>query len=89
MSQYQVLYWGDIPAQVKVYDGARRLSRVLPERYQIAIDRIAMEKDLAGSDEYLNQWHWTEKNEREGTAAEILDAICAELTTEWDPRLGS
>ncbi len=28
----------------------------LPERYQLEIDRLAMELGLAGTDEYLNQW---------------------------------
>ena len=87
MAKYQILYWRDIPAQVKAYDGVRAISRQLPERYQLEIDRIAMQEGLAGSDDYLNQWHWTAKLDRPGTATEVLESIFQELIAEWDPRI--
>jgi len=87
MAKYQILYWKEIPAQVKTYDGVRPVSRPLPERYQIEIDRIAMEEGLTGSDEYLNQWHWTAKLDRPGTAAEVLESIAQELIALWDPKI--
>jgi hypothetical protein len=87
MAIYQILYWREIPAQVKAYDGVRPISRQLPERYQLEIDRIAMEQGLAGSDDYLNHWHWTGKLDRPGTAAEVLESISQELMSEWDPRI--
>jgi hypothetical protein len=87
MARYQILYWQDIPAQVKAYDGARPVSRPLPERYLAAIDRAAMEQGLASTDAYLEQWRWSAKLERPGSAAEVLDAVCAELVAGWDPKL--
>jgi hypothetical protein len=87
MAKYQILYWGEIPAQVKAFDGARPVSRPLPERYQVAIDRRAMQQGLAGSDAYLDQWRWSPRLERPGSTAEVLDAICQELLTEWDPKI--
>jgi len=87
MAKYQILYWKEIPAQVRAFDGARAVSRPLPERYQIEIDRLAMEQGLAGTDAYLEQWRWSAKLERPGTAAEILDASVEELLNEWDPKL--
>ena len=89
MATYQILYWKDIPAQVKAFDGARPISRPLPERYQIEIDHIAMAEGLAGSDEYLNQWHWTAKSERSGSATEVLELVSQELIAEWDAKLGA
>jgi Virulence factor len=80
MAKYQVLYWKDIPAQVKVFDeGNRPLSRALSDRFQIEIDRIAMEEGLIGTDEYLNQWRWSAKQERPGTVEEVADALVREL----------
>jgi len=87
MAKYQILFWKEIPAQVKAFNGARAISRQLPERYQLAIDRIAMEEGLAGNDEYLNQWHWTGKLERDGTAEEVLDGVSRQIIEEWDPKL--
>ncbi|MBM3802998.1 MAG: hypothetical protein FJW26_11915 [Acidimicrobiia bacterium] len=87
MAKYQILYWKEIPAQVKAFDGARPVSRQLPERYQVEIDRLAMEQGLAGTDAYLNQWHWTSKLERPGSAAEVLESVCQEILAEWDPKI--
>ncbi len=88
MAKYQILYWKDIPAQVKAFDGSRPVSRQLPPSYQIEIDRIAMVDGLAGSDDYLNQWHWSPKLERDGTAQEVLESVVRELLSEWDHRVG-
>jgi len=38
----------------------------MPDRFQAEIDRIAIEQGLAGTDDYLNQWHWAAKLERPG-----------------------
>jgi Virulence factor len=84
MAKYQVLYWKDIPAQVKVLDGHKALSRPMPERFHLEIDRRAMEEGLIGSDDYLNQWHWTAKLDRPGNAEEVLNVLLQELEAEYD-----
>ena len=86
MVQYQILYWKDIPAQIKVYEGRLAVSRQLPERFQIEIDRIAMKEGLAGTDDYLDQWQWSAKKDRPGTAEEILDSLEVELQEDFDSR---
>jgi hypothetical protein len=90
MAKYQILYWKEIPAQVKVVEeGKRTVSRQLPERFQIEIDRIAMSEGLTGTDEYLNEWRWTPKKERPGTAEEVADALVRELEKQIDFDEGS
>jgi hypothetical protein len=87
LARYQVLYWKNVPAQIKVFpESGRPLARQMPDRFQAEIDRIAMEQGLAGTDDYLNQWHWTAKQERPGTPGEILDALILELEADWDTR---
>jgi hypothetical protein len=89
LARYQVLYWKNVPAQVKVFpDSGRTLSRQLPDRFQVEIDRIAMAEGLAGTDAYLNQWHWTAKQERPGDPAEVLALLIQELEADWDSRQG-
>ncbi len=83
MAEYQILYWREIPAQLKAFDGRRPVSRQLPERFQTEIDRVAMEEGLFGSDEYLDQWHWSEKLERSGNAKEVLDALEQEISAKF------
>jgi len=87
VTRYQVLYWKNVPAQVKVFpESGRPLSRQMPDRFQVEIDRIAMEQGLAGTDDYLNQWQWSAKLERTGDPVAILDALIRELEADWDTR---
>ena len=44
MHEYQVMYWRDIPAQVRVFDGRKPVSRTTPERFQEEI-REAFNED--------------------------------------------
>jgi hypothetical protein len=79
MVKYQILYWKHVPSQVKVFEeGKRPVSRQLPDRLA-EIDRIAMEEGLTGTDDYVSQWQWTPKWERDGTAEEVADALVREL----------
>lgn len=87
MAKYQILYWKDIPAQVRVFEGKKPISRQMPHRFQVAIDRIAMEEGLAGSDDYLDQWGWTKKMERPGDPEEVLNALVQELEAEHDDKI--
>jgi hypothetical protein len=81
MATYQILYWRDMPAQIKVFEAGRRpISRPLPAIFQERIDAKAMSLGLIGTDAYLEQWHWSEKQERPGTAEELLEALVEELT---------
>ncbi len=86
MHQYQILYWRDIPAQVRVFDGRKPVSRSMPAHFQLEIDRVAMAEGLEGSDAYLDQWHWTERLEREGEedVQQVLDVLVHELEKEHD-----
>jgi len=86
MPQYQILFWKDIPTQIKVFEGRRPISKQLPQRFQFEIDRIAMKEGLMGSDDYLDQWHWTSRQERSGTTEEILESLAQELQQEFDAR---
>ena len=82
MIQYQVLYWRDIPVQIKLFAGRRPSSYPLPARFQLAIDRIAMQEGLVGTDAYLDQWHWSAKQERTGTPEDVLQALLRETEEE-------
>jgi hypothetical protein len=79
-AEYQILFWRDIPVQIRVIENGRRaLSRDLPAHFQLRIDAIAMKEGLTGTDVYLEQWHWSPRLRREGTAEEIAAAVLAEL----------
>jgi hypothetical protein len=75
MTTVQILYWQEIPSVIR----SGELKRQLPEWFQQEIDRHAMEQGLLGSDAYLEQWHWGDPEERDGSPSEALDALEAEL----------
>ena len=89
VTRYQILYWKSVPAQVKVFpETGRALTRQMPDRFQVEIDRIAMAEGLAGTDAYLDQWHWTAKQERAGDPTDILESLIQELEADWDSSSG-
>lgn len=80
MTSFRVLYWQEIPSLVRATaDDGTQVSRQLPDWFQQEIDRVAMEQGLVGSDAYLEQWHWSAAEERDGAVNDVLDAVEAEL----------
>jgi hypothetical protein len=79
MATYKVLYWQEVPSQIKVEGDDDDVTLQMPERFQERIDRLAAERGLSGSDDYLAQWQWSEDVERDGAAQDVADAVCAEL----------
>ncbi len=85
MAKFQIIYWRDIPAQVKGKEGRRRLGRPLSARFPVAIDEAAMQAGLIGSDDYLSEWRSGDWQEHDGDAEAILDKLTAELETAYPP----
>ena len=83
MAQVQVLYWHDIPAQVRVRDGRERVSQALPNRFQDAIDNAAMAAGITGDDAYTEGFRWQEAGERPGAVDDIAAAVAAELEATY------
>ena len=80
MARYQVLYWQDVPSVVKaIDDDGGELKRELPEWFQQEIDKRAMVQGLSESDAYLEQWHWSDPEERPGTPDDVVAAVEREL----------
>jgi len=88
MATCQIVYWRDIPAQVKVKAGRTRAARQLSERFQVAIDRAAMRSGMFNTDDYLAEWRTGEDREREGELETVAEALAAELEAAYpDARL--
>jgi hypothetical protein len=90
VAEYRVLCWQDIPSVIKVAgeDGAE-LSRQLPDAFQQAIDAEAMRQGLVGSDEYLEQWTWSDRQERPGSPDRVLDELTEEFERQLADRRGA
>jgi hypothetical protein len=79
LASYQVMYWKHIPSQVKAWDGTGEVKRMLPDRFQVAIDAYAMKEGASDMDAYLDGWSWGPVEERAGSPQDVLDAIIGEL----------
>ena len=79
MAIYRVLYWEEFPVQVTAEDDQDEVNIQLDPLIQILIDTAAMKRNLIGSDEYLDAWHWSEPSERPGNAREVAEAVQQEL----------
>lgn len=79
MALYQILYWQDIPSQVKAWDDFDELKLELDARFADRIDRSAQAQGLTSTDDYLAQWKWSEEQERPGNAQQVAEAVKSEL----------
>lgn len=82
MATYQILYWQDIPAQLKIQGTGRPESFILPDPFQHKIDRLAMQQGLGGTDAYLEQWKWSAKIDFSETPDALKARLVQELTAQ-------
>lgn len=78
------VYWRDIPAQVIVGRGRRGAKAPLPERFEQAIDRVAMKIGAKDEDAYLAEWRRVSVGTQEGDAGEIAAREAAALDQAYD-----
>lgn len=88
--QYQIIYWRDIPAQLRLRRGRARLSYPLPERFQKTVYRAAYRAKAITGDAYQESWHakgWfafeTASTEEQDLAA-AGEALAAEIIVAYD-----
>jgi hypothetical protein len=83
MTDYQVTRWRELPSMVAARAGDDIVKSELASRFQEAIDEAAMRLGDTGADTYLAGWERSPWTEAEGTPAEVLDRVVAELEQEW------
>ena len=76
---YKILYWQEIPSQIKAEDEAGDVTIALDDRFQERIDLMAARRGLQASDDYLAQWQWSDEQVREGACDEVAAAVRTEL----------
>jgi len=78
-SKYQILYWQDIPSEVKAWDDFDEVKVSLPTRFADRIDASAQRQGLISQDAYSAQLRWSEAVERPGSPREVAEALSKEL----------
>jgi hypothetical protein len=79
VASYQVLYWQQIPSQVKVWDDFDEVSVPLSGRFVALIDQAAQQQGLTSTDDYLGQWRWGDVASRDGAVEQVARAVTQEL----------
>ena len=81
-----VIFWRDIPAQVKARNGRERTSAPLPDRFMVSVDAAATRAGKTSTDEYIGEWREETRpcgpdlqSEVEAEAMRIADTFPSEL----------
>jgi len=82
-AQYQILYWYDIPTQVRARGVGGRVKVRLGPRFMEAVNKAAMAARITGDDAYRQGFHWSRPAERPGAAQELAEAIANELEAQF------
>lgn len=84
MATYRILYWQEIPSQIRVTDDLDEVTIQLDSRFMERIDQLAAQRGLQGTDDYLAQWQWSDELERDGSAEDVARALKDELEADAD-----
>jgi hypothetical protein len=84
VATYRILYWQEIPCQIKAEDDLDDVTVQLDPRFMERIDRLAVQRGLQSTDDYLAQWRWSDGRERAGSAEDVAHAIKSELEAGAD-----
>jgi len=79
MTTYKILFWQEIPTQIKAEDEVEDVTVMLDGKFMAQVDILAAKRGLQSADDYLAQWRWSEEQEREGSAREVVEALKTEL----------
>lgn len=83
MAKVSVIYWKEIPAQVRAEDADGEITLPLPDRFQQGIDAISMFDGSYGADAYLEAWDWGPEVEISGAAQEVAEALARKIATRF------
>jgi hypothetical protein len=84
MATYKILYWQEIPSQIKAEDEMDDVTVQMADRFQERIDLMAARRGLQEADAYLAEWKWSEEEDRQGSAEAVAQAVRAELEAKAD-----
>ena len=75
--------WRELPSMVAARSGDELVKAELAARFQEAIDEAAMRLGDTAANAYLEGWERSPWTEADGTPAEVLDRVLAELDAQW------
>lgn len=88
VTKVQLIYWRDIPAQVRVKNGRFRMSKLLSPRFQKTIHRAAFRAKAINGSAYTDSWRSVTLQLDENDAETAVNQIAAKIEAVYtDERL--
>ncbi len=82
-TKYQIIFWRDIPLQVRVKSGRSRTSHPLPDRFQKAVYRAAYRARAITGQDFIDQWHPSEWRTVDGEPDVVIETVAAQIEREY------
>jgi 5-methyltetrahydrofolate--homocysteine methyltransferase len=82
-AKYQILYWQDIPSEIKAWDDFDEVKISLPTRFAERIDAAAQRQGAIQADAYMAHLRWSAEAERAGAPDEVAQAVKKELEEQF------
>ena len=70
-----MLYWQDIPSEIKAWDDFDEVKITLPEKFALRIDASAQKQGLISQDAYSAHLRWSAVADRAGSPREVAEAL--------------
>ncbi len=83
MIKCQVVYWRDIPVQVKVRNGRIRKSQPLSSRFQKTVYRAAYRAKAITGQAYMDAWRPIDWSVQDNTIEDVISGVVAELENAY------
>ena len=78
-----MLYWQDLPSEIKAWDNFDEVKINLPNRFAEMIDAAAQKQGFIQADSYMAHLRWSEEAERAGSPQEVAGAVKKELEAKF------
>ena len=83
MAIFQVLYWQDIPSEIKAWNDHDEIKISLPPQFAERIDASAQRQGLIQADAYMAHLRWGDELERAGAPGQVIEAVRKELEAKF------
>ena len=72
MAKVRVMYWKEIPVQIKAQDEWEEVSVMLDDRFQQGVDSVSMLDGSSSSEDYMMGWQWGPVTDVFGDARDVV-----------------
>jgi len=83
MSTYQIIYWRNIPVQIRVRSDSDRHTMLLPDRFQQAVKRAAFRAKAITGESYMAAWNSSDWQVHPGDPQQALRAVLLDIEARY------